>query len=193
MVDFNLLEQLQYYSIKFSRLRVDRAHGIAPHKPILLLAVIELIRVGSIQQNQIFLTEELILTFLKIWSYLGSEIHTSDISRPFFHLRGDKFWHLIPNLGFKEVINSKIKLKTFAEVQQAVKYAQVDDVLFELLQDPMTRASLTTILVHKWFSHKLEQYNQLLPPMSHYQALDRCNEIEEEYKLDAKRPQLLHQ
>jgi putative restriction endonuclease len=193
MVDFDQLEQIQYYSIKFARLRVDRAHGIAPHKPILLLSVIELIRVGSIHHNQIFLTEEMLLTFLNIWNYLGSETHNPDISRPFFHLSGDKFWHLIPNRGFRKVINSKIKLKTFSEVQQAVKYAQMDDVLFELLREPMTRASLTTILVHKWFNHKLEQYNQLLQSTSHYHSPDHCNELDEEYRLDAKRPQLLHQ
>jgi len=35
------IEALSYYAKKFQRLRVDRAHGIAPHKPILLLSVIE--------------------------------------------------------------------------------------------------------------------------------------------------------
>lgn len=191
MVDFDQLEQLQYYSIKFARLRVDRAHGIAPHKPILLLSVITLIKQGSIQQNRIYLSEQLTTTFLEIWSYLGSEVHYPDISRPFFHLRGDKFWDLIPNRGYRKVINSKVKLKTFAEVKQAVKYAQLDDALFELLQDPLSRSSLTTILVHKWFSHKLNQYELFLLNCSSKEVHDRSSQ--EPYTLDDTRPKLLHQ
>lgn len=156
------IEVLSYYSIKFARLRVDRAHGIAPHKPILLLSVIQLIRVGSIKENKIFLLPELNDTFLRYWSYLGSDSHNPDISRPFFHLRGDKFWHLIPNPGFNKIIYSKIKPKNFAEVKRAVKYAYIDDILFDLLQNPVSKNSLITILVNKWFCHKPYQIEQIL-------------------------------
>ena len=56
------LEALVYYSKKFERLRVDRAHGVAPHKPILLLSVIEQIRREIITENKIYLSSELIQT-----------------------------------------------------------------------------------------------------------------------------------
>jgi putative restriction endonuclease len=67
MADSQQIEQLSYYSKLFTRLRVDRAHGVAPHKPILVLSVIELIAHSKIKQNQIYLTPELISTFLKYW------------------------------------------------------------------------------------------------------------------------------
>jgi putative restriction endonuclease len=156
------IELLNYYSIKFSRLRVDRSRGIAPHKPILVLSVIHLIEEGRITQNSINLSEELIATFKEIWSYLGSDIHNPDISRPFFHLRGDGFWHHIANPGFGKVLASKIKLKTLEEVKRAIKYAHIDDALFELLQNPRSRESLTSILVQRWFKHKIDQYNKLM-------------------------------
>jgi putative restriction endonuclease len=161
MVTSDQLEQLQYYSIKFSRLRVDRAHGIAPHKPILVLSVLHLIGIQAIQQNQIYLRDELIETFLQAWRYLGSENHGPDVFRPFFHLRGDRFWHHIPNRGFRKIVTSKIKLKTFGEVKQAIKYACMDDCLFEMLQDPITRESLESVLVQKWFQTKSELYQCL--------------------------------
>jgi putative restriction endonuclease len=186
-------EILVYYSTKFARLRVDRAHGIAPHKPILLLSVIELIKQGLISQNQIYLSEELITTFKTGWSYLGSENHYPDISRPFFHLRGDKFWHLIPNRGYRKIITSKVKLKTFTEVKQAVKYAHVDDALFELLQDPLLRASLTTILVQKWFSSKLNQYRQYLETTALEGNQEPSGQNTGQHRLNEKRPELLHQ
>ncbi len=186
-------ENLVCYSRLFSRLRVDRAHGIAPHKPILLLSVIELIKSGLIHQNQIYLSEELVTTFSEVWKYLGSETHKPDISRPFFHLRGDNFWHLIPNRGYRKIITSKVKLKTFTQVKQAIKYAYIDDALFELLQDPLSRDSLRVILVHKWFSHKLEAYHQYLDTISSQKLSCYSQKLHEERTLDVEGSQTLHQ
>ena len=155
------LEALVYYSKKFERLRVDRAHGIAPHKPILLLSVIELIRKEFIEENKIYLSDELITTFLKYWNYLGSDSHNPDISKPFFHMRSGKFWHLWANPGYEKAIASKVKLKTFAEVKQAIKYAHLDENLFEFLQEPMSRASLLVVLVSRWFPNRHEEIEQI--------------------------------
>lgn len=165
------LEILNYYSIKFSRLKVDRSHGIAPHKPILVLSIIHLIQSGEITQNRIKLSQKLIRTFGEVWKYLGSEQHNPDISRPFFHLRGDEFWHHVANPGFRKILTSKIKLKTFEEVSKAIKYAQIDDALFELLKNDRDREALTIILIQKWFSHKIENYHQLL------EEWQRCGKI----------------
>ena len=73
-------QNFTYYANKFTKLRVDRAHGaIAPHKPILLLSVIELIEQGLLRHNQIPLYAELIAAFLKLWQQLGSAAHNADI------------------------------------------------------------------------------------------------------------------
>lgn len=106
------LEPLAYYSQRLQRLRVDRAHGQAPHKPILLLAVMEQIERHLITHNHIDLSPQLTDTFLKYWSYLGSANHRPDISRPYFHMKSGKFWHLVPRPGFETVLAAKVKLKT---------------------------------------------------------------------------------
>lgn len=154
-------ELLIYYSNKFQRLRVDRSHGMAPHKPILLLSVIQLIDSNNLQENKIYLEKELIDRFQENWCYLGSEKHRSETFRPFFYLRGDGFWHHIPNPGFRKVVTSKIKLSNFVEVKQAIKYAYIDDALFELLRNSISRDSLTKILVARWFKHKQDRYESL--------------------------------
>lgn len=150
------IEALSYYAKKFQRLRVDRAHGIAPHKPILLLSVIEQIRKENIDNNQIYLCPELIQSFLKYWSYLGSCFHNPDISRPFFHMRSGKFWHLWANSGYEKLLSSKVKLKNLSEVRQIVKYAYLDEDLFKFLQAPSSRNSLVTVLVSRWFPEKID-------------------------------------
>jgi putative restriction endonuclease len=142
---------LSYYTKKFVKLGVDRAHGVAPHKPTLLLSVIEQFEKGRIQHNQIYLTPELIATFLKYWSNLVTTDHRSDISLPFFHLTGDKFWYLMPNPGFEATVASRTKIKGLAALRNTVKYAYVDDELFEYLQDISSRIQLIEILISKWF------------------------------------------
>ena len=81
------MKDLKFYVKHFSKLRVDRSHGIAPHKPILLSSVIELIEQEFFKQNQFFLSPELIAAFLKYWAELGSNAHHADVALPFFHLR----------------------------------------------------------------------------------------------------------
>lgn len=155
------IEALSYYSRKFQRLRVDRAHGIAPHKPILLLSIIELIKKEVIVENQIYLSDELIKTFLKYWMFLGSDLHNPDISKPFFHMRSGKFWHFWANPGYEKIITSKAKLKTFAEVKRVVKYAHLDEDLFEFLQEPVSRASLLVVLISRWFPGRHGEIEQI--------------------------------
>ncbi|EKV02179.1 hypothetical protein Lepto7375DRAFT_4399 [Leptolyngbya sp. PCC 7375] len=151
-----ILELLDFYGKKFQKIRVDRAHGVAPHKPILLLSVIEHIQKHRIQENKIFLQPQLIQTFLKYWVYLGSNTHNPDISKPFFFMKSGKFWHLWPNRQFESVLSSKVRLKTFAEVKRVIKYAYLDEDLFELLQQPVPRENLLRVLVSKWFPGKID-------------------------------------
>lgn len=153
---------LSYYCQKFSRLRVDRARGIAPHKPILLLSIIDLIEQGLLRENRIFLSPELIASFLKFWSQLAPEPHRSDIALPFFHLRGDQFWHLKPNPGYEGAIASRqVRLKTINALKAAVQYAYLDAELFDHLQDPRSRFNLVNTLIAAWFSDKTDHIQRL--------------------------------
>jgi putative restriction endonuclease len=154
-------KDLSFYCHKFTKLRVDNAHGVAPHKPTLLLSIIELFEQNKIERNQIYLSPELIATFLKYWSNLVTSEHRSDIALPFFHLTGDKFWYLMPNPGFEATITTRTKIKGLAAIRNAVKYAYVDDELFEYLQDAGARVQLAEALIQKWFPAKAQQYDQL--------------------------------
>jgi putative restriction endonuclease len=64
-------KNIDYYLYQFAQLRIDRSHGRpAPHKPILLLSIIELIERGIITSNEIELTPEIVSTFLNYWNAL---------------------------------------------------------------------------------------------------------------------------
>lgn len=154
-------KDLSYYATRFSKLRIDRVHGAAPHKPILLLSIIELIEQGKIQHNRVFLTPELISNFLKYWGRFGSENHRSDVALPFFHLTGDKFWHLAPNPGFESTIEARIKLKTLTALRNAVHYAYFDQELFEFLCQTESRIELVTTLIQCWFPGRIAELEEI--------------------------------
>lgn len=158
-----VVKNLNYYANKFTKLRVDRAHGaVAPHKPILLLSVIELIEQDLLRANQIPLSAELIAAFLKLWQQLGSTTHNADIGMPFFHLTSDGFWHFKPNPGFESLLDSGAKVRAVGVLRQAVEYAYLDSELFELLQQPISRNFLTTALLSHWFADKTQQVQETL-------------------------------
>ncbi|MDB9495145.1 hypothetical protein PN441_03745 [Spirulina major CS-329] len=154
------IKDLAFYCKKFAKLRVDRARGIAPHKPILLLAVAELIERGEITQNRIYPSPGLIATFLKYWSYLGSENHHSQLYLPFYHLKGDKFWHLCTKPGLESVLSS-FKPKSLRALKEVVIYAYMDDELFLLMRDQTSRHTLINTLIDTWFSDKSDQLPKL--------------------------------
>lgn len=118
----------------------------APHKPVLLLAIMELIGEGIISENHIVLTEELVTRFGKIWGqYVSKDApFQQKVSTPYWHLQNEPFYHLFFNDGSKagNIVNpySTTKLRQ-------IVYASLDEKLFELMQDESSREELSTILI----------------------------------------------
>ncbi|MEA5536801.1 HNH endonuclease [Crocosphaera sp. XPORK-15E] len=163
-----MIKDINYYCQKFSNagkngLNVSRKGGIALNKPVLLLSIIELIERGKITKNRIYLTPELIATFLKLWTDLDIHRHP-DIGLPFFHLKGDSFWHFKGNSGFEfvESPQSKVKVRTIKALNEAVDYAYLDPELFALLSQLTFRNQLTLVLIDSWFSDKTPQIRRSL-------------------------------
>lgn len=166
------VKTIDYYCRKFSPkskdinpigLGVSVSAGVAPNKPVLLLAVIELINRNDIQHNQIYLSPELIAAFLKLWGDLEIQ-RRADIGMPFFHLKSDGFWHFKAKPGFEFVEDrkSRVKVRSVSSLRQAVDYAYLDAELFLLLQHPESRTRLSFALINAWFSDKTEQIERSL-------------------------------
>ncbi len=138
-------DTLQKYLQKMKRLRVDRAHGVAPHKPLLLLAVIELIECGQIQENEIPLSPDLAETFIKYWSKVTNR--RPNIALPFFHLKSDGFWHLHANDGYEKVLEVTERITAISRLREVIAYVSLDDDLFVLLADPSNREMIRQTLI----------------------------------------------
>ena len=153
-------DTLQKYVQKMKRLKIDMAHGPAPHKPALLLSVIELIESGQAIENKIPVSPELAEIFLKYWPRVTDR--KPDLAMPFFHLKSDKFWHLHPNAGYETALRVANQLKGITRLREVVAYASLDDDLFLLLTNAVDRETIRQTLIRTYFPEKREKVESLI-------------------------------
>lgn len=151
---------LEYYVDKMKRLKIDRAHGPAPHKPVLLLSVIALIEDGQVTENRFELCPELAEVFIRYWSKVTNR--KPDISLPFFHLQSDEFWHLHPNADYENALRVANRIKGVSRLREVVAYACLDDELFVLLTDAINRETIRQALIRTYFHDYKEQIGGLI-------------------------------
>lgn len=129
---------LNYFLRRIETLRIGRTRGApAPHKPLLLLAVLDLIEAGEIQVNRIEPSPRLVEAFLRYWNHIGAGY--ARVFLPFYHLRTAGFWHLHPRKGKELVLSSARAFHAMSQLAGAVAYASLDDDLFTLLLNPESR------------------------------------------------------
>ncbi len=143
---------LQKYVRKFKKLNQGTTkYGPAPHKPVLLLAVMQGVEEGWADQNRIELSPELVGTFKAIWGGLVTTGHSPIIAQPYFHMRGEKFWHHVPNPGYETWGLATKSCKAIGVLLRAVDYVQLDPELFMLLMSPAHREILKHTLYETYF------------------------------------------
>lgn len=148
---------LSYYQRKFETLRIDRTHGEpAPNKPILLLAVIDLIEQGAILENKIYPSPLLAETFLKYWHLVRDG--NPRIHYPFKYLKTDKFWHLQIKAGQHEKLLGRREFASFSQLAKTIEYASLDEDLFIYLQYLATREVLRYTLIQTYFINHSELF-----------------------------------
>lgn len=145
------MNMLPYYLHLFSKLRRDLKNGGAPHKPILLLAILELVRKGDIVTNRIEITPELVLEFKTIWGKLVITQHIPNFALPFYHMRSEPFWRLVENPYRNIPITKSNSITSLKGLRESVAFAEIDKELLSLILDPASRTILTESLLDQYF------------------------------------------
>ena len=176
------MKDFDYYYNCFGNLNTAKMKGhSAPHKPLLLLSVLDLIEQGFITSNLIELSDTLINRFkINTKTYLGTSIiFKPNIGYPFYHLTSEPFWKLLKKFnsetipGAERVSNQDISNSLIAEskeiymsmeiekpvysikgLRERYTGALIDKELFELLQNQDARAKLRTLLISRYLSHQ---------------------------------------
>lgn len=143
----------------FSRLRRDSKYGGAPHKPILLLAILELVRKGEISNNRIAITPELVLEFKSIWSRLVVTPHIPNFALPFYHMKSELFWKLVTYGGMEIPVTSSNSIRSLNALKETVAFAELDAQVFALMQDPVQLAVMEEALLDQYFPETKSRFH----------------------------------
>jgi putative restriction endonuclease len=126
---------------KMARLKVDRARGDpAPHKPLLVLVLLDLAEQGQLPEHELPLTPELAFRFCTFWSIVARRRKQKpDVRYPFHHLSSDGLWACLQADRQPSVDRRQTRYAVLAP----------DFVTFAL--DPAAREQARRILIARYF------------------------------------------
>lgn len=89
-----MIKDPKYWLHKLATLRIDRARGNpAPHKPLLLLVIIEMVEKGEIASREVALSPDLAFRFSVFWSVVAQRRkQLPEVRLPFHHLGSSGVW-----------------------------------------------------------------------------------------------------
>ena len=149
----------------------EALRGGAPHKPLMLLAVADLVEAGLLRANVVPYDDRLLAAFDGYWRACVGDVPTNPL-QPFWYLRNDRaLWQLVAAPG-ATIVGDRVP--TLARFRTAVAHAQLSDELWRALQDPEARDELRALLVARYFGGelrtKLESRHALLLEAVVYEA-----------------------
>jgi putative restriction endonuclease len=130
--------------------------GLAPHKPILLLAVIDGFEKGYLWGKEVPISEDLLTSFHDYWKLLVNTENNAHFHLPFFYLRNENsgFWQLKLFPGKEKQITKSHSITSFRALKESVDYAFISDELALALQNPVSRNEVKITILEKYFSGK---------------------------------------
>lgn len=152
-------DQLANYLNQLKKLRraKNKGMGAAPHKPILLLAIIDGIEKGEVFTNRISISPELVLSFKDIWSKLVVTSHTPNFALPFFHMKSEPFWRLVSLNGAVIPVTASRSVKSLSALKDSLAFAEIDKELMSFLIDPISKEVVKTELLDYYFPETKSQ------------------------------------
>lgn len=150
------------YVEAFQHLRQDAVPGrwsaatmqVAPHKPILLIAVLDQLIENPGMSNLVAPTESLEDRFRWYWERVVVPAHRTTMALPFVHLKSDGFWHLRP-VGAKSLEDAPELDKSVNILREWVEGATFDEALYGLLARDRWCQHLRSVLVSSHFAPEL--------------------------------------
>lgn len=125
----------------------------APQKPILLLAVMDLIELNEISSNLIKATDDLVEMFERYWERAVPFKSPSTLAMPFVRLASEGFWHLSLVVGREQELD--YAEKSVRRLRECVNGAYLDDDLYDLIQIEANREFLRSVLTGTYFTSKV--------------------------------------
>lgn len=125
---------------KLSHLKIDRSRGAAPHKPLLLLCLLELAEEGALTDELLPITGELAFRFSSFWSVVAHRrSQKPDLKLPLFHMRSDGFW---------QPLDEQRQILLYRDLPACIRF---DAEFLGAINDPAFRAQARLVLIRSYF------------------------------------------
>lgn len=157
------------------RLRRDkRQQHERPHKPVLLLSLIDLLDRGLVSDNSFPLSEELVRTFKRHFAAVCAADDRPSIEQPYFHLAGDGFWQLVPAPGCEPIYRpgEASGAPSVATLRRRVLHGTFDDEFWRLLSDPVSRHQLREAIIARYFANRRDSLTAVIVESRQASAVD---------------------
>jgi putative restriction endonuclease len=135
-----------------------------PHKPVLLLAIIDLLDRGLAANNRIPLNTDLVKAFRRYFEVVRQHDDRPSIENPFYRLCGDGFWELLPTPGAPPVYQRGSTSGTPSISALKESPGRFDKSLWALLEDSHSRVQIRDALVGRYFPEHREKLAALAAP-----------------------------
>ncbi|GAC1509489.1 MAG: HNH endonuclease [Chloroflexota bacterium] len=166
----------------------------APHKPLLLLAVLDLFAENGIPDGRVPVDPRVGEIFSRYWHRVMPPDHRPNMALPFFHLKNDGgFWTLVATPGNERALQRASQIRNMSVLTDLVACARLDPALVLCLSVPAERAQLRDVLVDQYFSpdarlRLLEQADVNVEAYRYSEALLSPRMVAEARLEDAYRP-----
>jgi putative restriction endonuclease len=126
---------------RLAKLNVYRAKGgVAPHKPLLVLVILELADQGVLPTEILPLSPELAFRFFAYWSIVAHRrTQRPDVRLPFHHLSTDGFWSPLQEDGSR------------SPDDRLTRFAALTSDFVAFANDPAYRDKARRVLIAKYF------------------------------------------
>ena len=137
----NFLSTLQNLRPAINRKLGSGPERYAPHKPLLLLSIIDLVETGALTSPTLILSPTLRVRFQSFAPIVSSRWRTTrlDIRMPFYYLKTQGLWSPLDENGRP------------AKAPESVRSAVLNSEFWAALQDPSLRRSARLILITTYF------------------------------------------
>jgi putative restriction endonuclease len=132
-----MIKDRKYWLHKLATLRIDRARGSpAPHKPLLLLVILEMIEKGEIEGSEVSLSPNIAFRFSVFWAVVAKRRKQApEVRLPFHHLGSSGMWKPLTAQGDP------------SPDKKLTKAIRLDPSFFACLSDPIFRDQAKKLLV----------------------------------------------
>lgn len=125
---------------------LSRGASFKPHKYLLLLSILDLVRVNE-SNNRFYFDQPLKEAFSKYLELYGSASDSNRPYTPFFHLQSSGFWHLKAKLGRETILSQMTSVGGPADITDNVDHAYLSEWVYRLFVSEGTATKIREAIV----------------------------------------------